>query len=257
MTLEEKSHLIQAVTEVINHTKEWSHFPKLNNHLNNDYEKEDNSSLYSKINNDKKLLKEKEANMIPNKTIRKYNHKKRKDEVILLNVNNAIVLQRLRTRKMGPYLMVDVDIEVPPKISASAAHQVSEHIRLNIVKCDDRVNEVNVHVDPRSAQHFRPRRWKVNNFNHEEEENHHEEVKGQYQDDKVEEEDKINPLLPMPHIIEENIRQTIKKIPLIITKYDVHISEVQCYYVDHDKLHVKIDIVLPPHKSITEANRGV
>jgi hypothetical protein len=36
----------------------------------------------------------------------------------------GVVMTRLRTRKMGPFLLVDVEIEVPPKMSASAAHQV-------------------------------------------------------------------------------------------------------------------------------------
>lgn len=31
---------------------------------------------------------------------------------------------RLRTRKMGPHLLVDVELEVPPRVSASGAHQV-------------------------------------------------------------------------------------------------------------------------------------
>lgn len=37
---------------------------------------------------------------------------------------------RLRTRKMGPHLLVDVELEVPPRVSASGAHQVGTRFLL-------------------------------------------------------------------------------------------------------------------------------
>mmetsp|Transcript_23895 Transcript_23895/g.53916 ORF Transcript_23895/g.53916 Transcript_23895/m.53916 type:complete len:434 (+) Transcript_23895:1057-2358(+) len=60
-------------------------------------------------------------------------------------------LQRLRTRKMGPYLILDVDLEIPPRMSASAAHIVAEHVRGGLLRADRRIAEVNLHLHPRGA----------------------------------------------------------------------------------------------------------
>ena len=48
---------------------------------------------------------------------------------------------------MGPYLLVDLHIEVDSMISISVAHQVAERVRLGILEKLPAVNEVLVHVD--------------------------------------------------------------------------------------------------------------
>jgi len=54
---------------------------------------------------------------------------------------------QLRGRRLGPYMNIDVHIEVDPKMSVSAAHQVAEKVRLDILEEHPAVSEVMVHVD--------------------------------------------------------------------------------------------------------------
>lgn len=55
---------------------------------------------------------------------------------------------RLRARRSGPSYFVDVHIEVDPRLSISAAHQVCHHVERRICESNDRVSEVIVHPDP-------------------------------------------------------------------------------------------------------------
>jgi len=71
------------------------------------------------------------------------------------SVNNSaaetpgvVRIDRLRTRKMGPYFLVDVVAEVDPQISISAAHHVAERLRREIHKSEKDVSEVLVNVVP-------------------------------------------------------------------------------------------------------------
>lgn len=57
-------------------------------------------------------------------------------------------IDRLRTRKMGPFSLVDLRVEVDPEITVSAAHQVSEHLRHEIHRSQPNVSEVLVNVVP-------------------------------------------------------------------------------------------------------------
>eukprot|EP00419_Tripos_fusus_P073470 CAMPEP_0172879050 /NCGR_PEP_ID=MMETSP1075-20121228/111361_1 /TAXON_ID=2916 /ORGANISM="Ceratium fusus, Strain PA161109" /LENGTH=452 /DNA_ID=CAMNT_0013730975 /DNA_START=9 /DNA_END=1364 /DNA_ORIENTATION=+ len=60
----------------------------------------------------------------------------------------VVRIDRLRTRKMGPYFLVDVVAEVDPQISISAAHHVAERLRREIHKSQKDVSEVLVNVVP-------------------------------------------------------------------------------------------------------------
>eukprot|EP00440_Ansanella_granifera_P003455 gb/GFBE01003751.1/.p1 GENE.gb/GFBE01003751.1/~~gb/GFBE01003751.1/.p1 ORF type:complete len:290 (+),score=58.30 gb/GFBE01003751.1/:1-870(+) len=57
-------------------------------------------------------------------------------------------IRRLRSRRMGPYSLVDLHIDVDPHISVSAAHHVAERLRHAIVSSERHVSEVLVHVEP-------------------------------------------------------------------------------------------------------------
>ena len=48
---------------------------------------------------------------------------------------------------MGPYMLVDLHIEVGQTISVSVSHQIAERVRHSIVDQIPSVNEVLVHVD--------------------------------------------------------------------------------------------------------------
>lgn len=57
-------------------------------------------------------------------------------------------LHMLRTRRMGGDALVDVHIQVDPKLSVSEGHQIGEYVRSQLVQQIDEVSDVTVHVDP-------------------------------------------------------------------------------------------------------------
>lgn len=66
---------------------------------------------------------------------------------IMSGIEGVVHYHEMRARKMGPNLLVDLHIQVDSMMSISAAHQVAERVRLNILQKLPAVNEVLVHVD--------------------------------------------------------------------------------------------------------------
>jgi cation diffusion facilitator family transporter len=66
----------------------------------------------------------------------------------ILSVNGVRDMHMLRTRRMGGRALVDVHIQVPSSISVSEGHQISEHVRLALIREFDEVTDVTVHIDP-------------------------------------------------------------------------------------------------------------
>ena len=60
----------------------------------------------------------------------------------------VVELHMLRTRRMGGQALVDVHIQVPPRISVSEGHYISEKVRSMLIEEDDDVTDVMVHIDP-------------------------------------------------------------------------------------------------------------
>ena len=54
----------------------------------------------------------------------------------------------LKTRRMGGDVFVDVHVQVPPRISVTAGHQVAERVRRAVIEEVHQVSDVLVHVDP-------------------------------------------------------------------------------------------------------------
>eukprot|EP00928_Gymnodinium_smaydae_P070689 TRINITY_DN54475_c0_g1_i1.p1 TRINITY_DN54475_c0_g1~~TRINITY_DN54475_c0_g1_i1.p1 ORF type:complete len:534 (-),score=83.64 TRINITY_DN54475_c0_g1_i1:8-1609(-) len=69
-------------------------------------------------------------------------------EVAAQNIDGVVSIDRLRTRKMGPYSCVDVRVLVDPIISVSAARNVAEHLRNEVHRMQSSVSDVLVHVTP-------------------------------------------------------------------------------------------------------------
>lgn len=65
-------------------------------------------------------------------------------------VEGVLGLHRLRSRRMGGHSLVDVHVQLAPRISVSEAHQISERVRARLLAADDDVSDVTVHVDPES-----------------------------------------------------------------------------------------------------------
>ena len=66
---------------------------------------------------------------------------------ILADVEGVDHYHEMRARRMGPHLLVDLHLEVNCLMSVSAAHQVAERVRWNILDNLTYVNEVLIHVD--------------------------------------------------------------------------------------------------------------
>lgn len=65
-------------------------------------------------------------------------------------------LHLLRTRRMGADALVDVHIQVDPRLSVSEGHQVSEAVRHRVIDEIDEVADVMVHIDPENDETSQP-----------------------------------------------------------------------------------------------------
>lgn len=65
-------------------------------------------------------------------------------------------LHLLRTRRMGADALVDVHIQVDPRLSVSEGHQVSEAVRHRVIDEIDEVADVMVHIDPENDENSQP-----------------------------------------------------------------------------------------------------
>ncbi|KAE8646330.1 hypothetical protein Csa_016885 [Cucumis sativus] len=74
----------------------------------------------------------------------------------ILQVEGVKGCHRLRGRRAGSSLYLDVHIEVDPFLSVSAAHSIGENVRHEIHTSHPEVSEVFIHIDP-SISHFPPK----------------------------------------------------------------------------------------------------
>lgn len=61
-------------------------------------------------------------------------------------------VSKMRSRKMGPYSLVDLHVDVAAHITVSAAHHVAERLRHKIISSERHISEVLVHVEPHQEQ---------------------------------------------------------------------------------------------------------
>jgi cation diffusion facilitator family transporter len=61
-------------------------------------------------------------------------------------------LHMLRTRRMGQSALVDVHIEVAPKLSVSEGHHISEKVEKSLIDRIEAINDVTVHIDPENDE---------------------------------------------------------------------------------------------------------
>jgi cation diffusion facilitator family transporter len=66
----------------------------------------------------------------------------------ILAVEGVNSVHMLRTRRMGADALVDVHVQVNPRLSVSEGHQIGEYVRTKLVKNIEEVADVTVHVDP-------------------------------------------------------------------------------------------------------------
>jgi len=66
----------------------------------------------------------------------------------IMGTNGVEALHLLRSRRMGGEAYIDVHIQVPPRLSVSEGHQISETVRHKLINTIDEVKDVTVHIDP-------------------------------------------------------------------------------------------------------------
>ncbi|OOG20606.1 cation-efflux pump [Thioalkalivibrio denitrificans] len=74
----------------------------------------------------------------------------------ILGVEGVKGLHMLRTRRMAGSALADVHILVPPRISISEGHQISERVRMAVTDAFEDVIDVTVHIDPEDDEHQPP-----------------------------------------------------------------------------------------------------
>ncbi|MCK5878075.1 MAG: cation transporter [Candidatus Marithrix sp.] len=70
---------------------------------------------------------------------------------IVQSIDGVRSIQKLRTRKMGINILIDMCIVVAPRISVSEAHQISEIVRDRLLDEMEEVVDVLIHVRPENA----------------------------------------------------------------------------------------------------------
>lgn len=67
---------------------------------------------------------------------------------IIGQISGVEAVHMLRSRRLAGNALVDVHIQVAPRISVSEGHQISEAVRARVVAAVDEVIDVLVHIDP-------------------------------------------------------------------------------------------------------------
>lgn len=66
----------------------------------------------------------------------------------IMNVSGVRALHLLRTRRSGSDALVDVHLQVDPRLSVSEGHQIGESVRKQLIDQMEDVSDVTVHIDP-------------------------------------------------------------------------------------------------------------
>ncbi len=74
----------------------------------------------------------------------------------ILEVDGVRALHMLRTRTHGGRALVDVHIQVDPRLSVSEGHQIGEMVRRRLMEAVEDVDDVMVHVDPEDDEECSP-----------------------------------------------------------------------------------------------------
>lgn len=151
---------------------------------------------------------------------------------ITSETSGVLQMRQLRTRKMGPYSLVDLRVEVDPHLSMSAAHNISTHLESRIQNELDGISEVLVHIVPGVVkckarirqQDETPDIWKAP-------------IK-----------DSDTRLLRPHGQVEKEVRAALKVVPEIRG-----VSDVITYYLPNQGIKLKVDIVCDEDLTIREA----
>ncbi len=71
---------------------------------------------------------------------------------LLEESGGVICVHDLKTRRMGQNVLVEAHLEVSPEMSVTEGHRIAESARLNVLKAENDVAEVLVHIDPQCGK---------------------------------------------------------------------------------------------------------
>ncbi len=66
----------------------------------------------------------------------------------ILNIDDVRELHNLRSRRMGHSALIDVHIQVSPKLSVSEGHYIAQMVENVVIDNFEDINDVTVHIDP-------------------------------------------------------------------------------------------------------------
>lgn len=77
-------------------------------------------------------------------------------EELIQNTPGVKKIHQLRSRYMGENVLIDVHIQVSPKISVSEGHYIAQHVHQALVNQIESISDVTVHVDPEDDEDNAP-----------------------------------------------------------------------------------------------------
>jgi len=73
-----------------------------------------------------------------------------------LSVDGVRALHMLRSRRSGSDALVDLHLQVDPRISVSEGHQIGDTVRRHLLEHIEEVTDVTVHIDPEDDEQESP-----------------------------------------------------------------------------------------------------
>ena len=74
----------------------------------------------------------------------------------VFNIDGVRALHMLRSRRSGSDALVDLHIQVDPRISVSEGHQIGDTVRRQLLERIEEVTDVTVHIDPEDDEQKSP-----------------------------------------------------------------------------------------------------
>ena len=74
----------------------------------------------------------------------------------VFNIDGVRALHMLRSRRSGGDALIDLHIQVDPRISVSEGHQIGDTVRRQLLERIEEVTDVTVHIDPEDDEQKSP-----------------------------------------------------------------------------------------------------
>ena len=75
---------------------------------------------------------------------------------LIRNVEGVRAMHRLRTRRMGANILIDVHILVDPRLSVSEGHHIADRVESQLYEQIENISDVTIHIDPENDEMVTP-----------------------------------------------------------------------------------------------------